>query len=158
MRESYLSAGARLSYTQAGAGLPVVFLHPTPLDHDYWRPLVAELDDIQAFLPDFRGHGGSELGSLAEGGFSRVPNAPVLTMTRLALDVQALLDALGIKEAVFAGCSVGGYQHRDLREQSLLCVTYLLCGVALTRPQRTQCVSCSQLFATLTHTADLHTL
>jgi len=118
MRESYLSAGARLSYTQAGAGLPVVFLHPTPLDHDYWRPLVAELDDIQAFLPDFRGHGGSELGSLAEGGFSRVPNAPVLTMTRLALDVQALLDALGIKEAVFAGCSVGGYVMLELWRQA----------------------------------------
>jgi 3-oxoadipate enol-lactonase len=114
MSESYLSAGARLSYVQVGTGMPVVFLHPTPLDHDYWRPLVAELDRVCAIVPDFRGHGASELGSLPAGGFARVPDAPVLTVSQLAGDVLALLDELGISRAVFTGCSIGGYVMLEL--------------------------------------------
>jgi pimeloyl-ACP methyl ester carboxylesterase len=55
-----------------------------------------------------RGHGGSELGTLPIGGFALVPDAPVLTMARLAEDVLALLDHLEISQAVFAGCSIGG--------------------------------------------------
>ena len=39
MISSWLSGGARLTFSDTGAGLPVLFLHPTPLDHDYWRPL-----------------------------------------------------------------------------------------------------------------------
>jgi pimeloyl-ACP methyl ester carboxylesterase len=114
MSESYVSAGVRLSYLQGGAGIPVVFLHPTPLDHDYWRPLAAELDGVRAIVPDFRGHGASELGTLPVGGFARVPDAPVLTVRQLAEDVLALLDALAIGEAVFVGCSIGGYVMLEL--------------------------------------------
>lgn len=118
MMESYLSAGALLRYTTAGAGLPVIFLHPTPLDHDYWRPLIAELSGVRAIVPDLRGHGSSQLGdSLIAGGFARVPDAPVLTMAQLANDVLGLLDHLGIGEAVFAGCSIGGYIMLELWRQ-----------------------------------------
>ncbi len=108
MKAIYESDGAKLRYWETGAGLPVVFLHPTPLDHNYWRPLTENVGGVRAIVPDFRGHGGSELGNLPTGGFARVPDAPVLTMGRLAADVLALLDHLEIKEAVFAGCSVGG--------------------------------------------------
>ena len=87
MSESYISAAAVLRYTRVGMGLPVVFLHPTPIDHDYWRPLVVELDGVRAIVPDLRGHGASEMGRLRVGGFSRVPDAPVLTMSQLADDV-----------------------------------------------------------------------
>ncbi len=115
MSESYISDGARLSYTQAGAGLPIVFLHPTPLDRDYWRPLVAELEGVRAIVPDLRGHGESGLGTnLPVGGFARVPDAPVLTMARLATDVLELLNVLAIPEALFAGCSIGGYVMLEL--------------------------------------------
>ena len=48
------------------------------------------------------------------GGFSLVPDAPVLTMAQLASDVLALLDHLELKEAVFAGCSIGGYVLLEL--------------------------------------------
>ncbi len=125
----YESDGARLSYRDSGSGLPVVFLHPTPLDHDYWRPLLDDLAGMRAIAPDFRGHGRSELGAkLSVGGFARAPSAPVLTMGQLAADVVALLDHLGIPDAVFAGCSIGGYVLLDLwrripqRMQSLILV------------------------------------
>jgi 3-oxoadipate enol-lactonase len=102
--------GTRLAFQDAGTGLPVVFLHPTPLDSDYWRPLIAELTGVRAIVPDLRGHGASHLGdSLPVGGFARVPDAPVLTMAQLATDTLTLLDYLGVEEAVFAGCSIGGY-------------------------------------------------
>jgi 3-oxoadipate enol-lactonase len=115
MSEIYESNGARLSFRESGAGLPVVFLHPTPLDHFYWLPLIGELGGVRAIVPDLRGHGASELGAnLPTGGFARVPDAPELTMTQMAADVIALLDYLELREAVFAGCSVGGYVMLEL--------------------------------------------
>ena len=111
----YSADGAKLGYSDAGSGLPVVFLHPTPLDRDYWRPLTRELAGIRAIIPDLRGHGVSELGSaLPVGSFARVPDAPALTMAQLALDALALLDHLRLRSAVFAGCSIGGYVLLEL--------------------------------------------
>jgi pimeloyl-ACP methyl ester carboxylesterase len=90
-------------------------LHPTPLDGDYWRPLTEDLAGVRAIVPDLRGHGQSELGAnLPVGGFAGVPDAPVLTMAQLADDVVALLDHLNVKDAVFAGCSIGGYVLLEL--------------------------------------------
>lgn len=110
---------AKLKYTVYGAGMPVMFLHPTPLDHAYWRPMVAELEGVRGILPDFRGHGRSELGAdLPVGGFARVPDAAVLTVERLARDVLDLLDRLSIEKAVFAGCSIGGYVLLELWRQA----------------------------------------
>jgi 3-oxoadipate enol-lactonase len=111
----YESDGARLGFRDTGAGLPVVFLHPTPLDGDYWRPLIEDLGGVRAIVPDLRGHGRSELGAhLPVGDFTRVPDAPVLTMGQLAGDVLVLLDHLALPEATFAGCSIGGYVLLEL--------------------------------------------
>jgi len=117
----YESDGAQLSYTDIGTGMPVIFLHPTPLDHDYWRPLLDELSGglpappVRAIVPDLRGHGRSELGGpLPVGEFARVPDAPVLGMQQLARDVLALLDTLSLIDAVFVGCSIGGYLMLEL--------------------------------------------
>jgi pimeloyl-ACP methyl ester carboxylesterase len=110
-----LSDGSGLGFTDAGTGPPVVFLHPTPLDRDYWRPLTKELAGIRSVVPDLRGHGVSELGSaMPVGGFDLVPDAPMLTMDQLATDVLALLDQLSLRRAVFAGCSIGGYVLLEL--------------------------------------------
>jgi pimeloyl-ACP methyl ester carboxylesterase len=93
----------------------VVFLHPTPLDGDYWRPMAKNLSGVRAIVPDLRGHGVSDLGKkLPVGGFGRVSDAPVLTMAQLASDVLALLDHLQMPAAVFAGCSIGGYVLLEL--------------------------------------------
>ena len=107
---TYESNGTRLSFEETGAGLPVVFLHPTPLDHEYWLPLTQNLAGVRAILPDLRGHGESELGqNLPVGAFKAFPDAPVLTVEQMATDILALLDHLQLPDAIFAGCSVGGY-------------------------------------------------
>jgi pimeloyl-ACP methyl ester carboxylesterase len=109
MSKTYEFGGARLSYRETGSGLPVVFLHPTPFDGEYWRPLTRELHGVRSFVPDLRGHGTSELGTVPVGDFAEVPDAPVLAMAQYAEDILALLDRLAIRQAVFAGCSIGGY-------------------------------------------------
>ncbi|HKF50502.1 MAG TPA: alpha/beta fold hydrolase [Terracidiphilus sp.] len=121
MSAAYISGGAKLAYAEHGAGEPVVFLHPTPLDRDYWRPMIARLKaPLRAIAPDFRGHGESEMGggNLPVGLFARVADAQVLTMRQLAGDVLALLDQLHIEKAVFAGCSIGGYVLLELWRQA----------------------------------------
>jgi pimeloyl-ACP methyl ester carboxylesterase len=120
----YESDGARLAFDhssyedlspETGEGVAVVFLHPTPLDHDYWRPVIERLNGVRAIVPDLRGHGASELGArLAVGGFAEAPDAPVLTMERLGADVVALLDSVGLESAYFVGCSIGGYVLMEL--------------------------------------------
>jgi pimeloyl-ACP methyl ester carboxylesterase len=114
MKSRYESDGASLAYVETGAGLPVVFLHPTPVDHAYWLPMTEELGGVRAILPDLRGHGASELGRLPVGGFARVPDAPVLTMAQLAADILELMDHLHLQKAVVAGCSIGGYVALEL--------------------------------------------
>ena len=110
MNRDYFSCGARLSYHEYGSGELIVFLHPTPLDHAYWLPLIKRLPGSRTIAPDLRGHGLSELGEgLPVGGFGLVPEAPVLTLTQYADDVITLLEHLGNPKAVFAGCSIGGY-------------------------------------------------
>jgi pimeloyl-ACP methyl ester carboxylesterase len=118
MKGWYESDGARLKFEDVGEGVPVVFLHPTPLDHAYWWPVVQRLKGVRAIVPDLRGHGASRLvglgAGLPVGGFAEAPDAPVLTMERLGTDVLALMDHLGIQEAYFAGCSIGGYVQMEL--------------------------------------------
>jgi len=119
MNKRYQSDGARLAFRETGSGPAVVFLHPTPLDREYWRPMIENLGGVRAIVPDLRGHGQSELGqNLPVGGFSRVPDAPALTMAQLASDVLALLDHLQLPQAVFAGCSIGGYVMLELWRQA----------------------------------------
>jgi pimeloyl-ACP methyl ester carboxylesterase len=110
------SDGAQIAYTEAlpthgadrAAELPAfILLHPMPVDHRFWLPMIMQINQLhrdnlhgQPFryiLPDLRGHGRSTLGT-AEA------NIP-----QMAADVIALLDSLGVKEAIFAGCSIGGY-------------------------------------------------
>ncbi len=121
--ESYVSAGTRLSYIDTGTGAPIVFLHPTPLDHVYWLPLVERLDErlpgLRALVPDLRAHGASELGAnLPIADFALVPSAHALTMAQLASDTLALLDRLALREAVFVGCSIGGYVLLEIWRQA----------------------------------------
>ncbi len=116
MNGTYLVNGSRFAFSDTGSGLPVIFLHPTPVDSEFWRPLIKRIGGVRAVVPDLRGHGSSELGAqqLPAGGFAQVPDAPVLTMAQLASDVLALLDDLALPDAVFAGCSIGGYVLLEL--------------------------------------------
>ncbi|MFZ1086411.1 MAG: alpha/beta hydrolase [Terracidiphilus sp.] len=118
MNATYSIDGTRLAFRDSGTGLPVVFLHPTPLDGEFWQPVTERLSGVRAIVPDLRGHGGSEMGALPTGGFALAPDLPVLTMARLAKDVLALLDHLKVHSAVFAGCSIGGYVLLEIWRQA----------------------------------------
>jgi 3-oxoadipate enol-lactonase len=120
-----------LSFRDTGSGLPVIFLHPTPLDNHFWRPVIENLAGIRAIAPDLRGHGRSELGEgLPTGGFARVPDAPVLTIQRLASEVLNLLDTVCLPKAVFVGCSIGGYILLELwrRAPERMCGLAFICS------------------------------
>lgn len=83
---------------ERGSGLPVVLLHGFPFSGAIWQAQLDALSaDYRVIVPDLRGHGHSP--------------APAGTygMDLMARDVLALLDALGIKRAVWAGHSMGGY-------------------------------------------------
>ncbi len=134
MSKTYVSNGTNLSYGEFGAGLPIIFLHPTPLDHAYWLPTIGELGDVRAIVPDLRGHGASELGTdLPVGDFHRVPDAALLSMGQLATDILALMDHLALPEAVFAGCSIGGYVMLELWRRAPLRMRGL--AIVCSKPQ-----------------------
>jgi 3-oxoadipate enol-lactonase len=92
-----LDAPRMIAHEERGEGLPVVLLHPFPLDRSYWSPqLGAFVDHCRCIAPDRRGFGES-------------PAGPPYTIDSHADDVAALLDRLSIESAVIGGISMGGY-------------------------------------------------
>ena len=87
-----------LAYDRRGKGTPLVLLHGFPLDHHLWDDVSSLLEGkFELILPDLRGFGEST-----------TVNAPY-GMDDYASDIAGLLDQLGIKKAVVAGHSMGGY-------------------------------------------------
>ena len=92
------SGDAELFYEVQGAGFPVVLLHPFPVSHEFWFPLLPMLSSrYRVLLPDLRAHGRSSIGEGAA------------TMTKHAEDLRQLLKTESISKAVFVGVSIGGY-------------------------------------------------
>ena len=89
--------GVSLALEVAGTGPAVLFIHGYPLDRTLWRHQVEQLRGYRRIAPDLRGMGRSDAPDL---GYS---------MGTYADDLGALLDALGIDEAVLCGISMGGY-------------------------------------------------
>lgn len=93
-----MSETVLLHYEEHGSGQPVLLLHGYPLDHTIWRAQMAALSDsFHLIAPDLRGHGQSPA------------PAGEYPMETLAADVGALLDRLGVAQAVWVGHSMGGY-------------------------------------------------
>ena len=113
--------GVTLNYQERGLpqGLPVVFIHGFPFDHTMWQPQMMALpQDYRAVSFDIRGHGASQVG---DGQFS---------IEFFVDDLIALLDHLGIKQAVLCGLSMGGYialrtveRHPERVKALVLCDT-----------------------------------
>ena len=82
-----------------GDGLPVLFVHGFPFDRTVWRHQLATLSRVRRIAPDLRGVGGS--------GASPGPDG--YSLARYADDLVAVLDAVGVREAVACGLSMGGY-------------------------------------------------
>ncbi|SOZ39436.1 3-oxoadipate enol-lactonase [Cupriavidus neocaledonicus] len=92
-------AGARLFYTVDGpdSAPAILFSNSLGTDHTMWEPQAAALAGrFRVVRYDTRGHGRS--------------TAPgdAFTAEQLGQDVIAILDALGIGQAVFCGLSMGG--------------------------------------------------
>jgi pimeloyl-ACP methyl ester carboxylesterase len=90
-------AGAELAVETRGEGDALVFLHGFPFDRTMWRHQVATLTRWKRVAIDLRGFGASS------------PPTDGVSMQRYADDVVAVLDALGTRQAVFIGLSMGGY-------------------------------------------------
>ena len=93
-----LPTGATVGYTDSGGDGPVVvFSHGLLMNHTMFAPQVEALrDGYRVITWDERGHGEAE----HEGTWSFWDSAD---------DVLALLDHLGIEQAVLAGMSQGGF-------------------------------------------------
>jgi 3-oxoadipate enol-lactonase len=85
------------AWFEVGRGSPLVLVHGLADDHRAWRRVLPHLVlEHRVVLYDFRGHGESSLGR------------PAGTLTQLAGDLVALLDAIGLGKTSLAGFSLGG--------------------------------------------------
>ncbi|PYQ19919.1 MAG: alpha/beta hydrolase [Acidobacteria bacterium] len=90
--------GREIEYDVRGKGPAVLFFHAFPLGLFMWDAQAEALAPThQVIRFDARGFGGSP------------PGSSLLTMERIADDGAALLDHLGVGQAVVGGCSMGGY-------------------------------------------------
>lgn len=85
---------------RAGAR-PLVLLHAFPLSAAMWEPQFDAFPGWRVIAPDTRGFRGPD-GPMAES-----PGEP--TMDELAMDVEHVLDSLGVPQAIIGGLSMGGY-------------------------------------------------
>lgn len=91
-------AGSDIAYDVRGSGPSVLFLHAFPLNRAMWEAQATALEGThQVVRFDDRGFGDSP------------PGDGLLSMERIADDAAALLDHIGIGQAVVCGCSMGGY-------------------------------------------------
>jgi pimeloyl-ACP methyl ester carboxylesterase len=87
-----------LRYTDAGQGLPLVFLHGFPLSRGVWQKQIEGLhESYRVIAPDLRGLGDSQ-----------TQPGPA-TMAQCAADLHALLEQLAMGPVVLIGHSMGGY-------------------------------------------------
>ncbi|WEH42016.1 alpha/beta hydrolase [Streptomyces sp. NBC_01218] len=99
--------GATLRHDDSGpsGGIPVLLIHGHPFDRTLWAPQVRALTaaGYRVITPDLRGYGASEVteGTVRLGDF--------------ADDLAALLDHLGLADAVAGGVSMGGQIALELR-------------------------------------------
>lgn len=108
-----------LAFETYGSGKPVVLVHAFPFDGRMWRDAAVALSDTcRVILPDMQGFGDSDLGD------------GEVSIAGMADDVAALLDHLGIAQAVVGGMSMGGYvslafaaRHKDRLAKLLLADT-----------------------------------
>jgi len=100
MLKTKLSTGIEMAYEESGGGRPIVLIHGFCGSRLYWEDAIPWLAPYgRVIAVDLRGHGGSGATD-GEGDYA---------MERLADDVAALLDALGLDRASLFGHSLGGY-------------------------------------------------
>ncbi|MBK6939068.1 MAG: alpha/beta fold hydrolase [Planctomycetes bacterium] len=122
-------AGAKLSYSTAGRGDPVLFIQGVGVHGDGWRPQIDVLAERRRCIAfDHRCIGAS------------TGDGASITVQRLADDARAILDAQGIGVAHVVGHSLGGMIAAEL---------------AITHPTRVRSLSLLCTFAVGRHVAPL---
>ena len=95
--------GLHAAVTGDPDGLPVVFANSLGTDFRVWDPLLPHLPaGLKIIRYDMRGHG---LSDAPEGDYY---------MGDLVADAAGLMDALGLRDAVFVGLSIGGVVAQGL--------------------------------------------
>jgi Predicted hydrolases or acyltransferases (alpha/beta hydrolase superfamily) len=114
MLYEFMHDGVKLSYyDQGGGGTPLVFQHGLTGDHQ--QTVTSFLNkDYRLITLECRGHGGSELGPAAE-----------LGIGTFVADLNALLTHLDIRQAAFAGISMGAAIAANYAARYPGCVTHL---------------------------------
>lgn len=105
LRTAHLATGVTVAYGEQGdpAGTALVLLHPWGESRGCFDRLLPLLPTtIHAFAFDQRGHGDADKPA---GGYA---------LTDFVDDVEAFLDALGLRSAVLLGSSSGGYVAQQL--------------------------------------------
>ena len=111
MRRQLTVRNRTVSFLDAGTQGPlgtIVLLHAFPLSAEMWEPqLQAPPAGWSMLAPDLRGFGASADGPPPGPAAASAPQAP--SIDDYAGDVLDLLDQMAVREAVFAGLSMGGY-------------------------------------------------
>lgn len=95
-----LTGGVALFYYDEGQGEPLLLIHGFPLSGELYQPQRAGLSHrFRIITPDLRGMGRSDT----------LPTPEDYSMDVYADDLAALLDELGIGQAIVGGMSMGGY-------------------------------------------------
>lgn len=95
-----LTGGVSMFYHDEGQGEPLLLIHGFPLSSEMYRPQRAGLSQrFRVITPDLRGMGRS----------TSLPDPDDYSMAVYADDLVALLDELGIGQAIVGGMSMGGY-------------------------------------------------
>ena len=113
-----LDGRLELAYDDAGAGVPLLFIHGWPHNRTLWAPQLSALPTrARCLAPDLRGFGDSSV-------------AAPYSIDQYADDLAALLGLLGVERAVVCGLSMGGYvalamqrRHRSLVRGLILAST-----------------------------------
>jgi proline-specific peptidase len=136
----------KLYYETNGKGRPLLLIHGAWASHEWWRWQVPELSThYQVLTFDVRGHGQS----------SRLDKP--CSVDIFVRDVEALLQAVGLKEVAIVGWSMGGIisMHYCLNYPSRVKALILLATRGQKNPQMKRRVMLQHLIARLILAMDL---
>lgn len=115
-----------LHYVEAGVGVPLLLIHGLGGSHHDWEHQIAAFaQHFRVIAPDLRGFGESPVGRR------------LISIPRLARDVHALLDALGIERCLLVGHSMGGAiaQQLTLDQPRRVCRLIVANSMPMFKPQ-----------------------
>ena len=99
--------GARIFYQVVGQGTPLLLIHGFPLSGQLYQYQLAQLSkQFQVITPDLRGFGKSQ-----------TPDGNA-TIATYAQDMLALLDHLGLQQAIIGGHSMGGQVTLEMYKEA----------------------------------------